>query len=129
MTRFSTVLLVVALVTIPVNAWADSITAKQISAGLSDNKTELEQEAWWAENMAGKLHEITGRVSDVEKGTFSGYWVTLDIGRDIMVRCGMSNRWDGIAQKIKKGQKHTCRGYVGKSWTAILGIAFSLDAG
>ena len=110
-------------------AVADTITAKEIAAGVSDSKTELEQEAWWDDNMAGKLHEITGTVSDVEKGTFSGYWVTLNAGRNIMVRCGMSSKWDGIVQKIKKGQKYTCKGYVSSTWTAVFGTTFSVDAG
>lgn len=108
---------------------ADTISGKEIAAGVSDSKTELEQESWWDENMGGKLHEITGTVTDVEKGTFSGYWVTLDAGRNIMVRCGMSGQWDGIVQKIKKGQKYACKGYVSGTWTAIFGIAFSVDAG
>jgi hypothetical protein len=124
----NTIALAVLLATVNA-ASADSITAKEIAAGISTSKTELDQEAWWDANMAGKLHDITGKVDNVEKGTFSGYWVTLDIGRGIMVRCGMSSRWNGYVQKIKKGQKYTCKGYVSGTWTSAFGVAFSVDAG
>lgn len=129
MQRVFGVALAAALVLFSNAAIADQFTAKQIAAELSDSKTTLEQEAWWKENMAGQVRDLTGKVTDVEKGTFSGYWVTLDIGRNIMVRCGMSSKWDGIVQKIRKGQQYTCRGYVSDTWTSMFGIGFSADAG
>lgn len=106
-----------------------TITAKEIAAGVSASKTEIEQEQWWKENMAGKFHTVVGKVSDVKEGTFSGYWVDLDIGRNVLVRCGLSRAWAAAAAKIKKGNSFTCHGTVAKSWTAIFGIAFSMDAG
>lgn len=127
--NISTATLAACLCAMAGNSYADTISAKEIAAGVSDSKTELDQEAWWNENMAGKLHELTGKVHDVEKGTFSGYWVTLDLKNGIMVRCGMSSQWDGIVQKIKKGQQYTCKGYVSNTWTAVFGLTFSVDAG
>ncbi|MFM2278488.1 MAG: hypothetical protein RLZZ444_719, partial [Pseudomonadota bacterium] len=69
----------------------DTITAKEIAAGISQSKTEMAQVAWWDERMSGKLHRITGRVKDVEEGSFSGFWVNMDIGRKIEVRCGLND--------------------------------------
>lgn len=106
----------------------DTITAREIEAGVSDEKTELQQESWWEEVMAGKVHRITGTITDVEKGTFSGYWVTLDIGRDIMVRCGLSGKWKSQVERLRKGGKFTCPGYPSSTWTSLFGIGFSMDA-
>lgn len=106
-----------------------TIYAKQIAAGLSDTKTQLEQEKWWKEHMAGKFRAFTGKVKDVKEGSLSGYWVNIDIGRNILVRCGLSDAWKHAAQAIKKGGTFTCRGDVSDSWTSIFGITFSMDAG
>ncbi|WP_152544424.1 hypothetical protein [Brucella rhizosphaerae] len=104
------------------------ITADEIAKGLSRKKTELEQEAWWDEKMAGKTYQLTGKVTEVEKGTFSGYWVNLDIGKNIMVRCGMSSEWEDVVKKIKKGQQFSCTGEVSSTWTSVFGITFRVDA-
>lgn len=79
--------------------------------------------------MAGKYHTVVGKVLDVEQGTFSGFWVDLDIGKNIMMRCGLSDAWKHAARAIRKGAKFTCRGDVAKTWTSIMGIGFSMDAG
>ncbi|MCX2696404.1 hypothetical protein [Ochrobactrum chromiisoli] len=106
-----------------------TITASEISAGISKNKTELEQEKWWESNMSGKTYQLTGKVTEVEKGTFSGYWVDVDIGRSILVRCGMSSKWTDQVSKIKKGQTFTCVGEVANTWTSFLKTMFQVDAG
>lgn len=81
------ILYAAALVALSSNlAAADTITAKEIAAGISENKTELEQESWWNDNMADRPHEITGNVADVQKGALSGYWVHLNIGNGSDVR-------------------------------------------
>lgn len=113
----------------PETATPLTITSAEIASGISKNKTELEQEAWWDETMAGKTYKLTGKVTEVEKGTFSGYWVNLNIGRNIMVRCGMSSDWEATVKKIKKGQQFSCIGEVSKTWTSVFGTTFSVDAG
>lgn len=105
------------------------VSAATLSSALSSKKTELEQEAWWEQNMAGKTMEFTGKVRDVEKGTFSGFWVSLDLGHDIRVRCGMSNKWKETVTKLRKGQSFTCKGEVARTWVAMFGIVFQVDAG
>lgn len=104
------------------------ITAEQINAGLSSTKTELEHERWWNEIMSRKLVAVHGTVVQVERGTFSGYWVNLDIGRNIRVRCGMDDAFESIAQALKKGSAYTCTGIASSTWTTILGITFSIEA-
>ncbi|KAB2788120.1 hypothetical protein F9K97_03170 [Brucella anthropi] len=106
-----------------------SITASEIAAGISKKKTELEQEKWWESNMSGKTYQLTGKVTEVEKGTFSGYWVDVDIGRSILVRCGMSSKWTDQVSKIKKGQTFTCVGEVANTWTSFFKTMFQVDAG
>jgi hypothetical protein len=110
-------------------AAVDAPTASEIARALSKKRTELEQEAWWDEHMAGKSMSLTGTVDEVEKGTFSGYWVRLDIGHDIRVRCGMSAKWKSVAANLRKGQKFTCQGKVDRTWIALFGIMFQMDAG
>ncbi len=105
------------------------ITASEIASGISRKKTELEQETWWENNMSGKVYQLTGKVTEVEKGTFSGYWVDLDIGRGILVRCGMSSKWTEQVSKIKKGQTFTCTGEVASTWTSVFKTMFQVDAG
>jgi len=126
-------MIVLAICALPQSVKAEdakpTITAKQIAAGLSQSKTELEQEEWWDENMAGKYHTVIGKVTDVQKGSLSGFWVNLDIGRNILVRCGLSDAWKHAAREIRKGNAFTCRGDVSRTWTQIFGIAFSMDAG
>ena len=106
---------------------ADTITAREIASGISENNTELQQEAWWEEHMARKRHEITGRIDDVSEGTFSGYWVDLKIGRDITVRCGMDDEHKSIVVPLRKGQQFTCKGVVSGTWTALFGVMFSME--
>ncbi|KAB2779416.1 hypothetical protein [Brucella anthropi] len=108
---------------------APTVTAEEIAKGTSQKKTELEQEAWWEENMAGKTLQFVGKVKDVQKGSFSGYWVNIDIGKNIRVRCGMSSDWQEKVTKIKKGQSFTCKGEVSRTWTSIFGTTFQVDAG
>lgn len=108
-------------------ALADTITAKTIAAGVSERKTELEQTAWWEEHMAGKLHEVSGKVADVEEGTFSGYWVNMKIGRDITVQCGLGSEFKATAVALRKGSPFTCRGTVSSTWTAIFGVHFIME--
>lgn len=110
------------------NAAADTITAKEIASGLSDRNTELAQQAWWDEHMKEQRHEITGRVKDVEAGTLSGYWVKLDIGRKVNVRCGLGDEFSEEVVALKKGASYTCKGAVGYTWTALFGLAFDMDA-
>jgi hypothetical protein len=105
----------------------DTVSGRIIATVLSDRYTELEQETWWEENMAGRPHQITGRVEDVTKGTFSGYWVNLNVGSDIIVRCGLGGEHEEIARYLKKGQAFTCRGEPSDTWTAIFGIMFEMD--
>lgn len=116
---------VLALAAAP--AAADTITAKEIAAGLSDRKTELAQKAWWDEHLKNRRHEITGKIDDVEEGTFSGYWVNLDIGQGIRVQCGMSNAYKAVVMDLGKGQRFTCKGKVGNTWTAIFGVQFIMN--
>ena len=106
-----------------------TITAAEIASGISRNKTEIEQEAWWEANMSGKTYQLTGKVAEVEKGTFSGFWVDLDIGRNILARCGMSSKWTDTVSKLKKGQTFTCTGTVARTWTSLFKTMFQVDAG
>ena len=108
---------------------ADTITAAEIAAGISDNKTELEQESWWDDHMAGKEHEITGVVDDVEKGTFSGYWVRLAIGRNMDLRCGLEDEDEAVVRSLHKGDRFTCRGKAGNTWVSFMGVTFSMEGG
>jgi len=108
-------------------AMADTISAKEIAAGVSDRKTELEQTAWWDDHMAGKFHEISGKVADVEEGSFSGYWVNLKIGRNITVQCGLADEFKATAVALRKGSPFTCKGTVASSWTALFGVSFIMD--
>lgn len=105
-----------------------TMTGRQIAAGVSSDKTEMEQEQWWKDNIKGRNLSITGKVSDVEEGTFSGYWVTLDIGRNVDLRCGLGDRWKSTAQKLRKGVEFTCKGKGGNTWTSFFGILFQMDA-
>jgi hypothetical protein len=107
----------------------DTITAAEIAAGISREKTELEQETWWDEHMGGKTHQISGDVTDVEKGTFSGYWVDLDIGRNIRVRCGFNKGGEETVKSLRKGSRLTCKGKVGNTWTSIFGVLFTMESG
>ncbi|TPK15157.1 hypothetical protein FJ872_19350 [Mesorhizobium sp. B2-5-9] len=123
-------LVVTAAVFSAVAVWpvhADSITAKEIAAGISDEKTELEQESWWKDNMAEKRHEITGKVTDVEEGSFSGYWIDLDIGRNLRLRCGLPDAYKSTAMLQKKGKPFTCKGVTSTSWTSVFGKVFTMD--
>lgn len=110
-------------------AAADTFSSKQIRAGVSSEKTQIEQQAWWDKEMSGKLMDFTGTIKDVEKGTFSGYWVTLNLGNNVRALCGMSSQWAEIVTKFKKGQKYTCRGYVSETWSDFYGVAFKVNAG
>ncbi|RJG43723.1 hypothetical protein [Mesorhizobium sp. DCY119] len=110
-------------------AVADTITAKEIAAGVSESKTELEQESWWEEHMGGKTHEISGKVAEVEKGTFSGYWVGLNIGRNIRVQCGFGDEFKSTVQSLRKGANFTCKGEVSNTWTSIFGVVFTMEGG
>jgi hypothetical protein len=65
----------------------------------------------------------------VEKGTFSGYWVNLDIGRNIKLRCGVEGESEAIAKSLKKGAPFTRKGKVGSSWTAVFGVMFTMEGG
>ncbi|SBW14303.1 putative secreted protein [Brucella sp. 10RB9215] len=106
-----------------------SITAAEILSGINRNKTELEQQAWWDKNMSGQIYELTGAVTEVEEGMLSGYWVDLDLGRNVLVRCGMSRQWSDIVTKLHKGDKFTCKGKVDRSWTSFYKTMFQVDAG
>ncbi len=108
-------------------AMADTISAKEIAGGVSDQKTELAQVAWWDEHMSGKYHEISGKVADVEEGSFSGYWVNMKIGRNITVQCGMGDEFKATAVALQKGSPFTCRGTVSRTWTALFGVNFIMD--
>lgn len=105
------------------------ITAAEILSGINRNKTELEQQAWWDKNMSGQIYELTGAVTEVEEGMLSGYWVDLDLGRNVLVRCGMSRRWTDVVTKLHKGDKFTCKGKVDRSWTSFYKTMFQVDAG
>jgi PAN domain len=107
----------------------DTITAAEIAAGVSADKTELEQERWWDEHMGGKTHRISGEVYDVEKGSFSGYWVKLDIGRGMHVLCGFEDEAEAAVKSLRKGDRFTCKGKVAGSWTSLMGIMFSMEGG
>lgn len=109
--------------------YQDTISAAAIANGLSSTKTALMKERWWREHMAGKPHQMTGRIIDVESGALSGYWVSLDVGKDIRVRCGLSTKWDNQVEKLRKGERFTCNGYTANTWTEMFGIVFSIDAG
>lgn len=117
----------VATVFMAGTAAADTMSAKAIAAGVSDQKTEMAQEAWWDEHMANKVHEITGRVTDVQEGTFSGYWVQMDIGRGIGVQCGLPSEMKPVAAGLRKGAKFTCNGEVANTWSAVFGVSFIMD--
>ncbi|MBZ9743171.1 MULTISPECIES: hypothetical protein [unclassified Mesorhizobium] len=117
-----------ALVALSSNfAAADTITAKEIAAGISDSKTELEQESWWKENMGDKSHEISGKVVDVQQGTLSGYWVHLNIGKGIKVMCGFEAEQKAVVQSLRKGAPFTCKGRVSSTWTVVFGPSFNID--
>ena len=107
----------------------DTITAAEIASGVSADKTELEQERWWDEHMGGKTHKISGEVYDVEKGSFSGYWVKLDIGRGMHVLCGFEDEAEAAVKSLRKGDRFTCKGKVAGSWTSLMGIMFSMEGG
>ncbi len=105
----------------------DTITATEIAAGISQSKTEMAQEAWWDEHMAGKPHRITGRVKDVEEGSFSGFWVNMGIGRKIDVRCGLNDEDKAIAMNLRKGDRFQCEGIAASTWTAMFGVLFTME--
>jgi hypothetical protein len=109
-------------------ASGDTITAGEIAAGISSDKTELEQETWWDERMGNKTHKISGDVTDVEKGTFSGYWVDLDIGRNMRVRCGFDRGVEDSVKSLRKGSRMTCNGKVSNTWTSIFGVMFDMES-
>lgn len=117
-----------ALVTLSSNfAAADTITAKEIAAGISESKTELEQESWWKERMGDKFHEISGKVADVQQGTLSGYWIHLNIGKGIKVMCGFEAEQKAVVQSLRKGTPFTCKGKVSSTWTIVFGPSFNVD--
>ncbi|TPO02197.1 hypothetical protein [Mesorhizobium sp. B1-1-5] len=122
------IVLAAALFTLSGNfAAADTITAKEIAAGISSGKTELEQESWWDANMGGRLHEISGKVADVQAGTLSGYWVHLDIGKGIKTMCGFETEQKSVVQSLRKGDRFTCKGKVSSTWTVVFGPSFNVD--
>lgn len=119
--------LVAALLSLAGAAAADTIGAGEILAGIDKRKTDLARERWWKTNMAGKTHAITGRVKDVREGALSGFWVEMDIGGSVTLRCGLDDAAADTAMDIAKGEIVTCQGEVGPTWTEIFGVTFSID--
>lgn len=94
-----------------VPATADQVTLSVIAQNLSDQRTRVQRDAFWAQNK-GTSVVFQGRVTDVKpKGWIMPMTVELSTNqRDLTISCQVIESNQNVAASLSVGNNATCSG-------------------